>query len=232
MQKGHLTEYRTWTPGRHFSQAVLWCCLILVLMPGAQAAGLNKWVDEDGQVHYGDRVPASQAKKGHQQLNKQGVVIGEQEAEITEEEKAAREQAKIDEEKRKAEEEKRLAEEARLAAIQKEKDRVLLMTFSSERELSQVFNDRAEVINSVINLIEKSIITTEEQLTRLQDSAEKTYTSKGKEIPGGLAQRIEEAARKIEIRNRQLQLKQSEKDKVMQTYQRDLERFRALHSDN
>lgn len=218
--------------GKGLAAIMLLGCVIFLSPASAQTSGLYKWVDEDGQVRYGDRLPASQAKRGHQQLNSQGVVIGEQEAEITEEEKQAREQAKIEEAKRKEEEAKRLAEEARLAAIQAEKDRVLIMTFSSEEELTDVFNNRAEVINSVINLIEKSIATTEEQLKRLQDNAEKTYTSQGKDIPGGLAQRIEFAERKIENRTDQLILKQSEKDRLMETYQRDLARFRILSTNS
>ncbi len=218
--------------GKGFAGIMLLVGVIFLAPAAAQTSGLFKWVDEDGQVRYGDRLPASQAKRGHQQLNSQGVVIGEQEAEITEEQKQAREQAKIEEAKRKEEEAKRLAEEARLAAIQAEKDRVLIMTFSSEEELTDVFNDRAEVINSVINLIEKSIATTEEQLKRLQENADLTYTSQGKEIPGGLAQRIEFAERKIENRTEQLILKQSEKEKLLETYRRDLARFRILSTEN
>ena len=233
MQERQPTVFSKGVVSKVLSQtALLLGCFTFLLLPSAQAAGLFKWVDEDGQVRYGDRLPASQAKRGHQQLNSQGVVIGEQDAEITEEQKQAREQAKIEEAKRKEEEAKRLAEEARLAALQAEKDRVLLMTFSSEKELTAVFDDRAEVIDSVINLIEKSIATTEEQLGKLQENAEITYTSKGKDIPGGLAQRIEFAERKIENRTEQLILKQSEKARLMETYQRDLARFRILSSDS
>lgn len=212
--------------------ALLLGCLAFLLLPAAQAAGLFKWIDEDGQIRYGDRLPASQAKRGHQQLNSQGVVVGEQEAELTEEQKEAREQALLEEEKRKEEEAQRLAEEAKRAADRAEQDRVLLMTFSSEKELTAVFNERAEVINSVIRLIEKSIETTEKQLQHLQGNADKLYTSKGQEVPGGLAQRIEFAERKIENRTDQLILKQAEKDKLTATYRRDLARFRILTSDS
>jgi hypothetical protein len=38
------------------------------------AAALYKWIDEDGQIRYSDRLPAAQVKKKHQQLNSQGVV--------------------------------------------------------------------------------------------------------------------------------------------------------------
>ncbi len=206
--------------------------LAAMLLSPAHATGLYKWVDEDGQIRYSDRLPPSQVKQGHQQLNKQGIVIEEKDRALTEEEKEAARQAQIEEEKRLAEEAERKAEEARLAAIQREKDKVLLLTFSSEKELTAVFNGRAAVIDSVISLIEKSIITTEEQLQALQARAEQAYTSQGKEVPGGLAQRIEEAIRKIENRNKQLAQKQAERDKVEQTYERDLERFRVLHAND
>lgn len=211
----------------------LLAALLLTISPiPASATGLYKWVDENGQVRYSDRLPPAQVKQGHQQLNSQGIVVDSQRRALTEEEKEAERKAKIEEEKRQEAEDKRLAEEARLAAIQREKDKVLLLTFSSEGELTEVFKDRAEVVDSVIGLIEKSIQATEKQLKDLQNRAEQSYTSQGKEIPGGLAQRIEEAIRKLEIRNQQLALKQAEKDKVMQTYERDLERFRILHKDD
>lgn len=220
--------------GYLLSRAIMATVLLAGLMLSVtsytgQANGLYKWVDENGQVRYSDRLPPSQIKQGHQQLNSQGIVIDSQQRALTEEEKEAARQAEIEEQKRLAEEAESLAEEARQAAIQRDKDKVLLLTFSSERELTEVFKDRAEVINSVIALIEKSITTTEEQLTGLQKRADEAYISQGREVPGGLAQRIEEAIRKIEIRQQQLTLKQAEKDKVMQTFERDLERFRLLH---
>lgn len=50
---------------------------------------LYKWVDEEGQVHYSDRVPADQIKKKHEELSEQGVVLEKIENARTKEEFAA-----------------------------------------------------------------------------------------------------------------------------------------------
>jgi len=188
------------------------------------AAALYKWIDEDGQVRYSDRLPVKQVKKKHQQLNSQGVVVTTTEAAKTEEEIAAEAEAK-----RKAEEQ--AAEQARLDEIQYKKDQVLLLTFSSEKEMALARDDRLEVIDSVIRLITKNITSTQETLHELEASAEEIYTSKGREVPGGLAQKIEHFTRKIESRTDQLLLKVDEKDRINEQFELDLARFRELRAE-
>ena len=137
------------------------------------------------------------------------------------------EQARIAKEA-KAEQEK--AEQARLKAIQDKQDQVLLLTFSSEEEIEHARDNRMQVIDSVIGLIESSIATTRTKLDPLKKNADGNYISQGKEVPGGLAQKIEHFERKIEIRNAQLQAKVEEKEKIRQKYELDLDRFRNLRS--
>ena len=107
---------------------------------------------------------------------------------------------------------------------------MLLLTFSSEEEIERARDDRMQAVESVIRLIEGSIETTQGKHDVLTDKAQEAYISKGKEIPGGLAQKIEHFERKIESRDAQLQLKQADKEKVRQKYEGDLERFRLLRS--
>jgi ribosomal protein L19E len=52
-------------------------CLVSNL---ANAGALYKWIDENGQIRYSDRLPAAQVKKKHHQLNSQGVVLSTKEA--------------------------------------------------------------------------------------------------------------------------------------------------------
>ncbi len=197
---------------------------VLSFTSGPAAAGaLYKWIDENGQIRYSDRLPASQVRKKHHQLNRQGVVVSTTEEARSEEELAAEAEAK-----RKQEEAD--AEAARLKSIQDKKDQVLLLTFSSEDELQLARDDRIDVLDSVIRLINKSITASQQKLDQLEASAEQNFTSKGKEIPGGLAQKIEEFTRKIENRYAQLKLKMDEKDKINQQYELDLARYRELKS--
>ena len=190
----------------------------------ATAGALYKWIDENGQIRYSDRLPPSQVKKKHQQLNSQGVILTTKEAAKSDEQLAAEAEAA-----RKLEEEN--AKQARLKEAQDKKDRVLLLTFSSEEELGIARDNRLDVLDSVIQLINKSINATQQQLDELQTNADAIYLSKGKEVPGGLAQKIEHFTRKLESRNAQLASKIAEQDRINEQYEKDLARFRELKTE-
>lgn len=198
--------------------AAVFVCL---LASPAEAAKLYKWVDDEGNVRYSDQIPPSQSKREHSQLNSQGVVVTTREAAKSEAELAA-------EAKARREQEARDAEAARLKRIQDQKDQVLLMTFSSEEELELARLDRIEVLESVIQLIRSSIESTQEKLGELQENADSNYLSQGKEIPGGLAQKIEHFERKVDTRTSQLEQKLAEKAKINKKYELDLARYRQL----
>ena len=209
---------------------LLFTVILLGFAGPLSAASMYKWIDEDGNVRYSDRMPASQSKQGHQQLNSQGVVVSTREAAKTGEELEA--QKELDRlqpaEQKKLEAEK--AEHARQQAIKDQQDRVLLLTFASEEEIEHARDNRIEVINSIISLIESSIAGTQEKLDALQANADAAYVSKGKEIPGGIQQKIEHFTRKIENRSAQLAAKQAEREKIRSKYETDLERYRSLKS--
>jgi hypothetical protein len=200
---------------------VLVCLILLGISATASAGKLYKWVDENGDIRYSDRVPVSQVKRELQTLNAQGVVINTQAAAKTDDELKASKEAEKELQARRDAERQNKETQGRL-------DRVLFLTFSSEREMSRVKNDRIDVLDSVIRLIYKSLATTEERLLRFENLAEQQYTSKGEEIPGGLAQNIEESIRKINNREKQLALKLGEKFKIEAQFEIDLARFRLL----
>ena len=197
--------------------------LLCVFNTQPMAGALYKWVDENGAVRYSDQLPPKQSPTGHQKLNPQGMVVTTKEAAKSPEEIAIEAEAL-----RKLE--KQQSEEARLKAIQVRHDRVLLLTFSSEEEIEHARENRIESIDSVIRLIQNSIKSTKSQLDQITNHAQLNYTSKGKEVPGGLAQKIEHFQRKIESRNAQLESKEAEKDRISEKYNLDLERFQLLKS--
>lgn len=190
----------------------------------AASQTLYKWIDENGEVRYSDQLPPKQVKQRHQMLNNQGVVVNTKEAAKTPEQLAAEAEAK------KALEAQQ-AEEQRLKDAQAKTDRVLLLTFSSEREMESVRDNRIDVIESVIRLIKKSIAATEERLIGLEDTADEIYLSKGREVPGGLAQNIEHFTGKLANRKKQLRQKELEQQKIDQQFDLDLARYRLLKSE-
>lgn len=210
------------TASRQPAMLLLATLLCALAMP-ASAGKLYKWIDEDGKVRYSDRLPPQQTAREHQQLNSQGMVLTTKEAAKSPEELAAEAEAK-----RKLEAERK--EAARLKAIRDQQDRVLIMTYASEAEIEHARENRIEVVDSVIRLIETSIEATQQKLDGTNKSAKRNYTDKGRDIPGGVAQKIEHLERKIEIRNEQLQAKIVEKEKIRKKYDLDLERYRLLKS--
>jgi len=208
---------------RKLSPSLLLAMLIYSFADPLASAGLYKWVDEDGTIRYSDRLPADQVKKSHTQLNSQGMVVTTRDAAKSEEDLAAEAEAR-----RKQEEID--AEEARIKKIQQQQDQVLLMTFSTVEELDLARENRLEVLNSVINLIQNSIESTQQQLNDLQNNADTIYLSQGKEVPGGLAQKIEHYERKIQTRTRQLELKLDEKAKINSKYDHDRLRLLQLRA--
>ena len=68
--------------------------LTLLLLLGVASTGLAqkkvyRWVDENGQIHYGDRIPPRYAKTERAEINERGVVVDVKEREKTVEEVAA-----------------------------------------------------------------------------------------------------------------------------------------------
>jgi hypothetical protein len=205
--------------------SVLLMTAALCAFPNPTNAGqLYKWIDENGQIRYSDRLPAAQVRKKHQQLNPQGVVLNTTEAAKSEAELATEAAARLKLEKEQA-------AQTRLDELQYQRDQVLLLTFSNEKELGLARNDRIEVLDSVIQLINNSLLATQHTLQRLQTSADENYLSRGNEVPGGLAQKIEHFTRKMEIRNEQLESKMLDREKINEQYEADLARYRLLKAE-
>jgi len=141
---------------------VLSVCFLL-MMSFSTDAKLYKWVDENGKVHYSDKVPPDQIKNAHETLSEHGVVKEKVERDLTPEEKIA-----------KAAEMKQQREEAALQAIEDErlaKERnTILMSYSSPDQITRLKQER-------ISALERNIQTAKENLV-IQEKNEKDLMSR------------------------------------------------------
>lgn len=192
--------------------------LLLWLIPTlAWPAPLYKWVDENGKIRYSDRLPARQAGRGFEKLSTEGVVVDKKAPAMTPEQKQrARKEARL-----------RELEERRIAR-QKHHDRVLMMTYSNEDELREARDDRLEVVDAVINLLQRNIVSEQQKLELLKQEARERYSDKGQEVPGGLAQKIEYSTNKILSKQEQLLQKYNEQKQINEQFSKDLARYREL----
>lgn len=120
------------------------------------AAGLYRWVDDKGIVHFGDRIPVEYAKIKREVVNSQGVVINTLDAEKTKEEliAAAQERARQEELKRQA-------------AIKAERNRVLFSSYTSTADVDAARDAKVKQLNKQIDLLSLNSESLEQQIRNL-----------------------------------------------------------------
>jgi len=199
-------------------------CLTLALssafmLPAAQAGKLYKWVDETGQIRYGDRIPPQYARKSNETLNQQGITVDHKEAAKTPEQ--------IAEEKRQ--------EEARLAAerVQKERvrnDQILLDTFTNEDEMVLTRDGKIEAIEAVIRVTNGRTEKLKLRLNALKTRAANIERS-GKPVPEKLKAEINETRQQIAYNFTYVKSRNSDKKLIREQFEVDISRFRELQAE-
>ncbi len=182
-------------------------------------AKMYKWVDENGQMHFGDKIPPKYMAKEHQELNESGVVTKHKEAEKTAKEKA--EARRVEREKKKAE----LIEKKK-----RQRDRVLLDTYTTERDLIVARDSRLDAVGSQIQLAEtiirdsnKSIGALEKQVTQIKAS--------NREVPADMYQRIDSEKQQIAVQSKVMETHKQRRDDISTQFNGYIERFKVLKAE-
>lgn len=193
--------------------------LSLALLPlQAESARLYKWVDEDGNVHYGDKVPPQYSKQERKVLNDQGVQVDTLEAAKTPEQIA--EERRLEEIRREAERQK---------ARQRAHDRMLLSTFTTEDDMIMTRDGKIAAVESVIGITRGRIEKLEQAIeedTRRAANLERA----GRAVPDDLDERIAGNRERIERYERFIETKQQEQEAIRRQFEADIRRFRELKS--
>jgi len=192
--------------------------LLLVLAAGPAAAQkLYRWVDENGQVHYGDKIPPQYADQDRDVLNQRGVAVGHEEGTETPEEARAR----LEQEKAA----KALEERA-------QRDRMLLQTYQNVDEIEMLRERRIDLIDSQIIIQEQSLKTLRQrhadQVERAGRFAPRNTAPDAPPMPEGLAEDIARSESDIETQERNLQKKRDERAALNAQFDADAQRFKEL----
>ena len=122
--------------------------LVAALLPLPASAGIKCWTNDDGVRECGDAIPPEYAQKANREMNEGGITVSTTERAKTKEELRTERQ-----------EAERLAafraEEARRIRERKMKDRVLLSTFTTEKDLSLAHEGQVAAIDLRIDLTER-----------------------------------------------------------------------------
>ena len=190
-----------------------------LLVATAADAKLYKWKDENGVTHYGDSIPMKYRKQEHQELSKRGITVKERDAMPTEEELA--------EERRKM---KLKAAQDKIKKEQERRDRVLLSTYTTERDIVVARDARIEAVDSQIQL-SKSII---EDSQRKLDATEKRITqleAQNKTVPADLYAKMEREKKSLATHEKVMAGHTQKRAQVSETFDGYIERFRELKAE-
>lgn len=182
---------------------------------------LYRWVDENGVVHYGDRIPPEYVDQDRDILNHHGIPVGFEEGEITAEERA--------------EKERREAESAEAERIRQERvrrDRMLLETYLSVEDIVDLRDRRLELVGAQIKVAELYLSNLRERLVDLQEEASryKPYSADADapQIPENLALDLSRTLGSINLYEETLARTREEQEALRAAFQLDIERFKEL----
>lgn len=178
-----------------------------------------RWVDEDGQVHYSDRVPPQYSKRERKEINEQGRTVKVYEAPKTPEQKAEEQRLAIIEAARKKIAEKRLRH-----------DRTLLATYSSEEDMLLARDGKIAAVEALVQLTHRRIKSMQKRLLKLTDEAAE-YERSGKKLPVGLQKQIANNRQQISQNENFVKDKEREMDDIRLQFDADIKRFNELTSD-
>ena len=206
--------------GKYFRLAMV--AGILLLSNSLLAAGtLYRWVDEKGEIHYGDRVPPEEVKLDREILNEYGVAVKFLPHEITAEELVTlqRQQAI------KAAEQQRIHEAD-------QRDKVLLNTYLSVEEIVALRNRRKELLDGQIHVTEAYLKNLRTKLIKLQtDSARfQPYNPDPNAPPinSRLAKELSNTLKSILVYEQSLIDTRSKLTQLVAKFASDIDRYRHL----
>jgi hypothetical protein len=207
-----------------WSLRILSPALLLALFAGSGDAQTDKtklyrWVDKNGQVHYGDSVPPEYAEQDRDILNRQGVPVGREEGLITPEEaaaKAAADKAERDEKKRKL------------------RDRVLLQTYQSVKELEVLRDTRLELVDAQLTIQEQSLANLRAQRAQIERMAARylpiNKNAEALPLPEELALDLERSANDIDTQQANLVKRREERESIRLNFEADIARYKELRA--
>ena len=191
--------------------------LLLPLAASAQEGNVYRWIDAEGQVHYGDSIPVEYAEFPKDILNDHGVAVA-----LLEGKKTA-EQLEADR-----------IENERMAAIelQLRADKALLATYLSVEEILMHRDRRVELFQAQSRVTELYLSNLARRLEELRaDSVNyKPYSEHADApmIPENLANHLRQTKETIDRHERNLKKFQSDEQQIISRFAGDISRFKAL----
>jgi hypothetical protein len=191
--------------------------IIALFLPFPSLAGkLYKWVDDKGQTHYTQTLPPSDAHRARSRLDEHGIVVEQVDAAKTEEQL-----------RQEAEQERLRKEQQRLVEKQQAEDRVLLRSFRSEDDILMTRDGQLQSVDTSIRVTQANIKRLKLNLEEMQQDAAKREL-RGRTVSEKVLKDIENKRQALEDAYSSIIEREHDKNRIRQSFARDLKRFREL----
>ena len=192
----------------------------LAIAASAQA-GLYRWVDDNGKVHFSDKVPVAASKKHHTKLNKSGDITGQIDPEAK--------QRKLDLIEARKREKAQLAKirrmKAEAQAVIQERDDNLLSTYENEDELVRYFMSKIKMLEGNSKILETQNEVLNKKVVRLETKA---LTTEHDPTLMNIAKKIVNINKTLGQYKQALEENDKQLLQLTENYQADLARFKEL----
>jgi len=190
--------------------------LSLLLCSLAFAQPVYRWVDDEGETHYGHSVPPEFKDRGYERLGPDGQVLQRVERALTDEERAERNRER--------------ARQAQLESEQRSqetRDRLLLAAYKSEQDIINSLEMQVLSIDSQRKTIENSLQRSSSRFEGLVTRAAQ-LTRDGETVPVQLGENIEQARSEMRELRRGIEDLDQREAELRERFSAELERFRQL----
>lgn len=189
---------------------------LILLASTAQAQSVYRWVDDNGETHYGDSVPTEFKDYGYVRLGPDGTVRERVEPALSPEEI-------IEQRKRRAAQASEEAEQRRRAT----EDRMLLATYRSAEELRLERDSRLAGIRNEQSALKASLDLYENRYEKLASRAARE-SREGKGISRGLQNEISDARSRLRQLRADLEDANQRELTTRQRFDQRIKRYREL----
>ena len=175
-----------------------------------------RWTDEQGVVHYGDRIPPQYAQKERAVLNSQGVEVRRLDAQKTPEQAAAE------------------ARTQQIVLRQKQHDAFLVTNYTSVTDIEALRDVRLDQLQAQKTAAEQYVETLHSRLAALQKRAKlfRPYSPRpeARRMPDDLADNLVHTLNELRTQSNMVTTKSEEVTALRAQFQADIDRYRELHA--
>jgi len=196
-----------------------------LLLSSVSHAGLYRWVDDTGKVHYSDKVPVAASKKTHSELSESGVVKKtvdpQAEKELASEKK--RNKKLLAQEELKQQE--TLLQQQEAIKRKEKRDKYLLTTYEDKDELIHFFENKIKLIEDNTNIFKTQSQVLAKKLKKLKVRKARV---KSRKVAESIGRKIVKIRKNIELYKKAMLENKQELIVISKNYKYDYQRFIEL----